>query len=225
MKLRVALSVILFGFFSYTVLATTGIDISIWSKPTLSQWQCLQQLGNTFAIIEVWNGGHQLNANTPTNVQNAWDAGFKYVDLYAFFCPNCNGNYPAFSAIDSIAQFVKNQKIKYGMLWIDVEPCEGCWSNDPEYNLNYVVQLVQEAKTQGLHVGIYSSWGSWDATIGLNRGSPVLQNLPLWYAHYDGVPSFADGLYTFGGWTQPAIKQFKGDQTQCGVDVDNSWYP
>jgi hypothetical protein len=37
-----------------------------------------------------------------------------------------------------------------------------------------------------------------------------------------GVPNFNDGLYRFGGWTHPAIKQYN-DHGPC-FDVDVNWY-
>ena len=43
------------------------------------------------------------------------------------------------------------------------------------------------------------------------------------YPHYDDSPSFSD-FVPFGGWTRPAIKQYEGDATVCGVDVDKDWY-
>ena len=43
------------------------------------------------------------------------------------------------------------------------------------------------------------------------------------YAHYDDDPSFGD-FYSFGGWSQPAIKQYQGDASVCGVDIDKDWY-
>lgn len=46
---------------------------------------------------------------------------------------------------------------------------------------------------------------------------------PLWYAHYDGSASFSD-FRPFGGWSHPAIKQYRGDATVCGVGVDLNYY-
>ena len=31
-------------------------------------------------------------------------------------------------------------------------------------------------------------------------------DMPLWYAHYDNIPSFSD-FSSFGGWTTPYAKQ------------------
>jgi hypothetical protein len=48
--------------------------------------------------------------------------------------------------------------------------------------------------------------------------------LLLHSAHYDNSASFSD-FTPFGGWTQPAIKQFVGDAVVCGAGVDKNWYP
>ncbi len=47
-------------------------------------------------------------------------------------------------------------------------------------------------------------------------------SFPLWYAHYDGNPSFSD-FAPFAGWNNPSIKQYNGDVTICGADVDENW--
>lgn len=44
------------------------------------------------------------------------------------------------------------------------------------------------------------------------------------YPDYDGVPNF-NSFSPFAGWTSPAMKQFQGDASVCGADVDLSWYP
>jgi hypothetical protein len=49
-------------------------------------------------------------------------------------------------------------------------------------------------------------------------------DIPLWYAHYDGVAGFGD-FESFGGWTKPSIKQFDDNGDECGVGFDKNWYP
>lgn len=46
----------------------------------------------------------------------------------------------------------------------------------------------------------------------------------LWYAHYDGVANFND-FSPFSGWSKPSMKQFAGDTTVCGLDVDKNYKP
>ncbi len=44
------------------------------------------------------------------------------------------------------------------------------------------------------------------------------------YAHYDNDPSF-DDFSGFGGWSSPSMKQYQGDQTVCGIDLDENFSP
>jgi len=82
---------------------------------------------------------------------------------------------------------------------------------------------VAQAKARlGSHrVGIYSSQYMWNTVIGNGVRGPT--ELPAWYAHYDGNPSF-NNFYPFGGWTRPAMKQFAGDVGMCGANVDLNWW-
>ena len=44
-------------------------------------------------------------------------------------------------------------------------------------------------------------------------------DIPLWYAHYDHVASFADWT-SFGGWSKPAVKQYAGTTSICNGSFD-----
>ena len=76
-----------------------------------------------------------------------------------------------------------------------------------------------------LHVkrtGVYTRSSQWGPIMGSEyRGGSSHQ---LWYAHYDDSPSFND-FSPFGGWNKPAIKQYVGDASVCGSNVDKDWYP
>jgi hypothetical protein len=50
--------------------------------------------------------------------------------------------------------------------------------------------------------------------------------MPLWYAHYENEPnpSFSD-FTSFGGWSTPSYKQFKGTTTVCGMGIDENYAP
>lgn len=70
-----------------------------------------------------------MNTDIGKCVDNAWHgrfsfmnrfdyvAGMAHVDVYAFMCPNCDGNYPASSAIDTIVNYLHGHNVQYGMLW------------------------------------------------------------------------------------------------------------
>eukprot|EP01016_Furgasonia_blochmanni_P034399 TRINITY_DN3711_c0_g1_i3.p2 TRINITY_DN3711_c0_g1~~TRINITY_DN3711_c0_g1_i3.p2 ORF type:complete len:282 (+),score=39.63 TRINITY_DN3711_c0_g1_i3:100-945(+) len=202
-----------------------GLDISIHSGLVpLETFQCLKDSGYDFIIIQVWNGGRQLNKNIKDNVERAWKAGFKYVDLYSFAANNCTNNTPAERPIEEIHEFLTQNNVKYGRLWVDVEPCKGCWLNDLGSNFQYVLRQVVKAQALGIDVHIYSQKVCWYQTVGVFT-HPKLSQLKLWYARYDGKEDFNDAYYNFGGWTQPYMKQIKGSTQMCGLDVDISWTP
>ena len=112
------------------------------------------------------------------------------------------------------------------MLWLDVEPCSGCWSSAAA-NMAYVNSLAVAAKAAGFNLGVYSSLYSWESVMGSqSANTPLLQALPLWYAHYDGHANFDDTTYyQFGGYTKPAMKEYVGNAAQCGLTIDKNWYP
>jgi len=209
--------------------ATVGLDISsgICQGMSSSDWSCLHGKGYSFAIIQTWSGGYDFNHDIANCVNDAWAAGFSHVDVYAFLCPNCNDNYPASSAVSTIANDLKSVglsgggtgKGRFGMLWFDVEQCSGCW-NAASANANFLADGVNEANKLGFHVGIYSSDYEWGATVG---GSTAFTNYPLWYADWDGQQSFSDFGGGFGGWKSPSMKQY-ADSGQC-ISMDSDWYP
>ena len=54
-------------------------------------------------------------------------------------------------------------------------------------------------------------------------GHSILYMYLYRYSSWNGNPSFSD-FSQFGGWTQPAIKQYKGNVFVCGVSIDEDWY-
>lgn len=65
----------------------------------------------------------------------------------------------------------------------------------------------------------------WNQILGGYDVCKKFTDLPIWYAYYDLVPNFDDWeKYKFGGWTQPALKQYTGNGRVCGFGVDLSFY-
>jgi hypothetical protein len=118
---------------------------------------------------------------------------------------------------------------KYGMIWLDIEenPSSGCsWASySGSDNCNYIQQLANAVKAAGQVPGIYSSPYEWQTVVGSQGGCTQVNNVPLWYAHYDNNPSFSDWpSVKFGGWSQPSMKQYAGTSTECSSSVDKDWY-
>ena len=134
------------------VSATTGVDVSqatsksSWGKTksllslALNNWSysffvdCAKSNGYNFAIVRVYQSSGKCDPNGPSNINNAWSAGFAHVDGYIFPCYSC-GN-PKKQVDDTISYLSSHgimfegaangtvsssTGVKYGMLWFDVE--------------------------------------------------------------------------------------------------------
>jgi len=193
---------------------------------TLQEWQCLRKEGFTFAVIETFDGGPGQNTAIGKCVSDAWQAGFIHVDVYAFICPNCQNNNPPSAVMQRIISYLKENKVNYGQLWFDVEQCgtEHCW-NDAPSNVAYLRSAINTAISSNVSVGIYSSaysdWG-WHSMMGADTS---FSNTPLWYAHWDGIQTFNDSWWNFGGWKKSAIKQYGAFYKSCNVVYDVDYYP
>jgi GH25 family lysozyme M1 (1,4-beta-N-acetylmuramidase) len=103
------------------------------------------------------------------------------------------------------------------MLWFDIE---GAWSGTAAAHNEFIHGLITEANSLGIRWGIYTSRSQWEPITGNTAqfGAPA-----LWYAHYDGNPSFSD-FAPFGGWSRPSIKQYVGNAQVCGAGIDKNFY-
>jgi len=107
----------------------------------------------------------------------------------------------------------------YGTIWLDIEIYQ--W-NDQGSNQQFITSMINAGQSAGATLGIYTSLNNWSQIVGADWSGA--SSLPLWYAHYDNNPSFGD-FSPFGGWNTPAIKQYQGDDSSCGISIDDDWYP
>jgi GH25 family lysozyme M1 (1,4-beta-N-acetylmuramidase) len=108
-----------------------------------------------------------------------------------------------------------------GFIWLDVEGSQ-YWKGSASSNQAWYKTLVDACKATGKKCGVYSSQSQWQAIFG-SSSFTYGNTLPLWYAHYDNSASSSDyKSLSFGGWSTPTMKQYKGDTTLCsfGVDMD-----
>ncbi|KYR00374.1 glycoside hydrolase family 25 protein [Tieghemostelium lacteum] len=196
--------------------ATIGVDIS--SASDVPAFQCLKNEGYDFAIIRAWESVGQPDSNGPHSVYNAWEGGMADVDIYVFPCFSCGNGY---GQVQSAIKYVQSYNAKFGMVWFDIEGPGTYWGGDQSSNAAFFADMVSGAQALGAHIGIYTSASQWIPIMGGYTGG---SGFPLWYAHYDDNPSFSD-FSPFGGWTAPAIKQYNGDLSVCGLGIDANWYP
>ncbi|KAM9966855.1 hypothetical protein ACTFIR_007090 [Dictyostelium discoideum] len=191
--------------------AISGVDIS--SGSSVPDFTCLKSAGYEFAIIRGWESIGQPDANGPHSVYNARDAGFEYVDIYLFPCYSC-GN--GAGQGEALVNYMKGYNANYGMVWLDIEGPGEYWSDDQGANAAFFESLVSGLESAGAHIGVYTSESQWSPIMGGYTGG---SKFPLWYAHYDGNPSFSD-FSGFGGWSSPAIKQYDDTGDSCGLGFD-----
>jgi len=200
--------------------ALLGVDISTCSTITLAELECMVNDGYTFIALQAWQGGNGMVSNIASCVSMAYQAGFTYVDVYVYLCPECAGQNPPTSMANTLSAL----GLKVNYYWLDVEPCSsGCWT-DATNNVAYLQSAIAAFEADGLKVGIYSSEGSWDVM----GGSTAFSSVPLWYAHYDGVAAYSDEspYAMFGGWTStPIFKQYAGSTSLCSASVDLDYTP
>lgn len=96
------------------------------------------------------------------------------------------------------------------------------WDSNQTNNQKFITVLTNSLSYLGESVGILTSLSDWQSIVGSNWAG--VSKYPLWYYQYDDALSFAD-FSPFGGWTQPAIKQYNGGVTYCGASFNQDYYP
>jgi len=205
------------------VFASKGFDISgdtcdgsdwISSK----DFPCFASQGKTFTVIQAWMGGYGATKSIAYCASQAHSAGLS-VSLYAYACPRCSGNTPAYNVFYNLVKNLAKQGVKYTYLYFDIEDCppSSCWESNKQQNAEFLGEAINGAEAAGAKIGIYASQSQWSAIMGSNSS---FSRYPLWYPHYDGNPSFSD-FQSFGGWKSPHMKQYNDhSDVGCFQNVD-----
>jgi len=194
-----------------------GVDVS--TPVSTSKFRCLKSKGLNFAVARAWHSTGTPDTAAPGTVAAAWSAGIAHVDVYMFPCFGC-GN-PS-GQVRSLVSFLSSHGVKYGMIWLDIEGPGIYWGTNRVANQAFFNALRDEVVGLGKSLGVYTSASQWVPIFGSSFTGGSAHH--LWYAHYDGSPSFGD-FKSFGGWTRPNVKQYSDKGSQCGVSYDINWYP
>jgi len=205
-------------------LAREGVDFSSFEGEfTQKDLDCLAANNKTFAIVEIWKHQWGINKYWLGYYEALQKMNFEFVDAYAFICNGCEGNTPK-NICSSINETLPADF--KGKLWIDVEPCDGCWSSNFTENMQFVVDVIDTCTPYGWQLGIYSTKYCWSEVVGEFSAPEKLTNLPLWFAHWDNSSNFNDyEKYSVGNWTHPIMKQKSGLASLCGLDIDLDYLP
>ena len=209
-----------FSHLNTTAGGRVGVDVS--NSVSLTEWKCLQTPGGqgpiTFAIVRIFRSTGSVDPAAASTIKSAHASGISSVDGYLFPCVSCGD--PEAQVQNSI-EHLTSEGATIGRLWYDIEPFR--WSSSKMSNQNFIRGLVDAGEKLNIKAGIYSNWNAWNEIVGSSWSYPAQKGLPIWYPHYDGSKTFSD-FKSFGGWSgSPSIKQYLGDKSSCGIDVDYNW--
>lgn len=198
-----------------------GIDISSSLSPSAAS--CM--VNSNFGGLISPRGYQSLGNVDPlvcSSLQNAKAAGFKTRDVYIF--PDPTGSKSARMQMTELVNHISsNCKDAWsGRIWLDIEGSQ-YWKGDFAANKQFYQELYDSCAALGVRCGVYSSYYMWQSIFG-STAYCYGQESPLWYAHYDGVAAFSD-FTPFGCWSSPFAKQFRGDTSLCGMNVDENYSP
>ena len=220
-----------------------GVDVS--QSYGTSTFKCLKEQNLLFAIIRCYRSIGSVDPACAGSAAAANAAGLD-VHAYMFPCPKCGD--PAgqvaslvkywvwYAVCECVHAMVRPQHRNFNLhiwlqnthsvnvkrLWLDIEGSQ-YWTGNHDSNQAFYKGLIDACSKSGLVCGVYSSASQWEPIFG-SRSFSYGSNLPLWYAQYDGKPSFS-GWAQFGGWQSPAMKQFTDRGTKCSCSYDISWSP
>lgn len=194
-----------------------GVDLS--QPCSVPGFQCLKNNGFRYAIVRCYLSIGKVDGNCPASLTHAWQGGMNHVDAYLFPCPHC-GTTGRQQVIDMV-NFIRHNNAKFGMIWFDVEGAQ-YWTTNPSTNRAFFLSMVEGAREAGVHAGVYVQKWFWEQIMGGNWDVSQY-HMPVWYAHYDDRPSYYDWV-PFGGWREPAMKQYHGTTNICGCGIDKNVY-
>ena len=208
-----------------------GID-SAGSALSTSTYSCLLRAGYSFVITRAWHSTGSFDSLSAANLRNAQSAGYSPQNTSVYMFPCASSASSATAQMNAMIADLAQAGAQYARIWLDIEynPSSACsWAkNSIDVNCDIILALGNAAVKAGKEVGVYSNHNEWGEYVFFGDygacAQPAAAGWPLWYADYDRAKNF-DDFVAFGGWKEPVIKQYQGDATVCGADVDENWEP
>ncbi len=189
-----------------------GADVSEAVSP--DGWQRLAaEHAVRFAIVRCYrdSAGGIPDQDCPATVNSALAAGIDDVGVYHF--PVVSTKTPEQQAQESL-DFLEQNGVGFNCLWLDVEIGRASWNEDPSVNVDFIERFVASVGDEGIQTGIYCGTAGWNE---ITASSTAFSTLPLWWSSH-GLEFEA-----FGGWTSPAVIQFRYGQVTAGVSFDGDY--
>jgi len=208
---------------------TYGYAVDLYAATSTSTFSCYERGNFKTAFIRVYkpdNGG-TVDPNGPTNVQNANSAG---MGVEVFMVPQPSGSKQGYVQLDEAYNYVTSHGVNLKSIWIKVtSPIN--WPSNQQNNANFIYSMLTRAQARGLKVGIYTNAYDWaQITNGWTGWTSIAGGVNLWYWHVTASGSagqtaqnFGD-FSSFGGWNNPAVKQYGQNVNVCQTTVNLNVY-
>lgn len=167
-----------------------------------SQWKAAYDAGYRMAIVQAWGGGPVpggKNAYCARQLEGARRAGMMTAIYFHLPSDTTTKTELLIQAVKEAAS-VEYQYIKF--VAVDIEGGKLLHPLLWEERLEDAISHIKDKP-----VVIYTSKNAWEVVMG---GVDGFEDYPLWDAKYDNLPNLEANWKPYGGWTQRAIKQFKG---------------
>lgn len=202
-----------------TSVANHGVDMS--SLLTTDAAECMVDKFS-FVIPRGYRSSGTVDTNVCSSIHHAKNAGIPKRDAYLFPCPTCSKS--AATQVQELVDYLNSNCHDHWSkrIWLDIEGSQ-YWTGNTGKNKDWYEKLVNACKNKSPKCGVYTSSSQWSAIFG-STSYKYGNDLPLWYAHYDGNANF-DDFKSFGGWSSPHAKQYMGTTTSCNTGVDKNYSP
>ncbi|HSO41194.1 MAG TPA: GH25 family lysozyme [Labilithrix sp.] len=186
--------------------AVFAVDVSMYQNPLApAELDCFWDSGVRHVVV-----GTQVEETTREQLAMAVARGMT-VDAYVYL----NWHDDMRGQLSEAFRRVRGFPI--GRMWLDVE-------DEHLYGLGYLTRVsmlqagIAECRAHaGVDCGIYTGPGFWKTYM---NNTPLLGDVPVWYAQYNGKRSLSSWpTERFGGWQKPVAKQW-AEEPLCNVGVD-----
>jgi len=164
----------------------------------------------TDICLRVYQSTGKIEPNFAKNVAHLKGLN---VNLSAYVMPAITVD--AATQVADVLAAIKGLKLK--MLWVCVE---GTWTSDRTQNHEILNKFITGFKAAGITPGIQTDDINWQRIMGRDRGDYATYK--LWFIRQDKRPD--GGFRPFGGWRNPAAKQYEGAAELCGDTYNRDAY-
>lgn len=182
-----------------------ALDVSEWGGDIEeSRWKKAYDAGFRMVVVQAWGGGPVpggKNAYCAQQLAAARKVGMMTA-IYLIVPPDTTTRTEFLIQAAKEAAGSEYQHIRFVALDIEDSALRLLHPTNPKGRLDDAISHIMDKP-----VVIYTSRHMWSKVM---RGMAGFERYPLWDAHYDEVAELDTNWVPYGGWTQCAMKQYKG---------------